>query len=357
MTINQFCRTYVLLSSLAIPLLYAEPEASPNIANFNESGRQRILSIAAIAHNHNASLNNADTPGLNTTQLSALSGCKTQLGKQYLTDMLTHPVSADNASEIIANRQDCIKALVENPGLKQEIESYLEDAREQEKEIVTLFSDFFIGKACPDIKELELIKQQDPLFLATYRTGKTIQLAFAGLSLAAKSAMMAVFSLAIHDSIAWPDAIISAPPTALDAKVLGLFGCIGLSFFATWAAPNIHTLYKNYSLGSQKRVKLHALNKFIAVAEKTESLCVGHNMQKQFKLQDTSEEGMSLIKSLKKWRYRSKNTKVFDLPAVHSFLYTLYNHQDHLALLFASIAELDAYNALATKALESQQTN
>ena len=360
MTVNNFFRTYVLLSSLAIPLLYAEPEAAPNIANFNESGRQRLLSIAAIAQNSNASLNNADAPDVSTTHLSALSGCKTQLGKQYLTDMLTHPVNPEDISEILSNRQNCIKALVENPELKQDVEHYLEDAREQEQEIVTLFSDFFIARTCPKIEQLELMKQQSPLFLAINRTGRTITFAMTNLFLGMSSiAAVLLCDFYFHTTICSGNncgfcRAISEKWNSwnMQSDAIQMSACSGI--LATLSG---YFLYKNYSSASQKRVKMHALNRLIAIAEKTETLCAENNMQKQFKLQDiNTKEGVDLIKSLKKSRYKSKNTKVFDLPAVHSFLYRLYNHQDHLALLFASIAELDAYNALATKELEFQKT-
>ena len=351
MLFNKFFRAYVLLSAITMHLMhitYATPETAPSIANSNESGHQRLVSIAAIAQNSSAVLDGTNTPDLSTTQLSELSGCKTLLGKQYLTNMLAHQVSPEDTSEIIANRQSCIKALVENPELKQEIEQYLTQAREQEQEIIILFSDFFIGNACPEIQQLDLIKQQSPLFLNTYRTGKTIQLAHASLSLATESAVIAICANGLLKS--WNC-------KCSDCKEFGPYIALGACLFGTSAALDIRVLYKDYLSGSQKRVKMHALNRLIAIAENTETLCANNNMQKQFKLQDiNTKEGISLIKGLKHSRYAAKNTKVFDLPAVHSFLYTLYNHQDHLALLFASIAELDAYNALATKELESQQT-
>jgi DNA mismatch repair protein MutS len=61
-----------------------------------------------------------------------------------------------------------------------------------------------------------------------------------------------------------------------------------------------------------------------------------------------------VIDGINTGRYVHKKSYLFAVPLVHTFLYSLYEQEHQLAPLFASIAEIDAYNAIATKVLEAQ---
>jgi hypothetical protein len=63
---------------------------------------------------------------------------------------------------VLKKRQNVIKALVENPELKHQVDQLLEIAKNNEQEIIQLMSEFFIGQSCPELKQLELIKTQNP---------------------------------------------------------------------------------------------------------------------------------------------------------------------------------------------------
>ena len=342
-----------------MPMAHAVPQATPKEVDPNESGRQRLTAITTSVQNRNATFNGAQVDyaqslnlvqDLNIPQIVEFFGCKTLIGKQYLTDILSSPINPKDKSGIVESRRNCIKALIENPALKREVEQALNEAREQEQEIITLFSEFFIGKTCPELKQLDLIKEQNPQmypvakFLTTNRTGKTV--AFVSNSISAVGTALG--------TAFWVKNFGSDIKNKRDFTASG-----GVSaYFGLMCGLTGYAAYQDYSLGSQKRTKMHALNRFIAIAEKTEDMCKANTMQKQFKLQDIrTKEGLSLVRGLKDSRYKSKNMVLFNIPAVHSFLYTVYDHQNHLALLFASIAELDAYNALATKMLNAQNGN
>ncbi len=358
MIFNKSLRTSALVSFIVIPLLLANPTANPGeTSDPNESGRQKLIAAVSNRQIRSTQFNNKQVdyaqalnlaPDLNIEQIVEFCGCKTLLGKHYLTQTLSSPVSPKDQSAILANRQNCIKMLVKNPALKQEVEQHLNEAHEQEQEIVELLSEFFIGRTCPELKQLELVKQQNPFiypvakFLQTHPAGKFYSTTMNVVGLAGSSAGTALLAKLLYNNIKNDKGCSHlVVPTAYLSLVVGVSG---------------YTFYKDYSLNAQKRVKMHALNKLIAIAEKTERLCLTNNMQKQFKLSDIRDtEGAKLIKTLKHARYRSKDTVVFNIPAVHSFLYTLYEKHDRLSKLFASIAELDAYNALATKIIESQQ--
>jgi len=56
-------------------------------------------------------------------------------------------------------------------------------------------------------------------------------------------------------------------------------------------------------------------------------------------------------------RYRNQHESMPVMtPCIHPFLYTIYEHEDSLAPLFAIIGEMDAYNAIATKMIAAKNT-
>jgi DNA mismatch repair protein MutS len=65
--------------------------------------------------------------------------------------------------------------------------------------------------------------------------------------------------------------------------------------------------------------------------------------------------GKSLVHDLKSSRYQQKSCWFFSTPHVHSFLYQIYQQEKYLAEVLASIAEMDAYHAIATKMAALQQ--
>lgn len=97
---------------------------------------------------------------LNISEITCFFDCKTNVGHNYLEKTLSNPLK--KADGLVAQRQQFIRILVENPVYKQQIEELLNAAAEYEKEATILLSDFFKGKTCPELKQLEIIKQQNP---------------------------------------------------------------------------------------------------------------------------------------------------------------------------------------------------
>lgn len=364
MAAKKFFLIYILFCSMLLAItktqLYAIAQVNPQeTVDLNESGREKLIKITKSVQNVNVPFNGTEVQyaqssnvpqELDIAALVNFFDCKTGLGKQYLTDILSNPISPQDQSGIIESRKNCIRALVENPALKKDVEKYLNEAQIQEQEIITLFSDSFIEKNCPEQKNLEILKQQRPWayriakFLASNRAGKAFKLTFRSTLLTGTSIGAALCVLGISSNQFSDEEKVS----------LGLI-CAGCGLYG---GLNGYRIYDDYSSGSQKRIKIHALNRFIAIAENTEALCNTHKMPTQFKFASIQDKNtLAFIKGLKLSRYKAKNTIVFDIPAVHSFLFTVYEKQSELGLLFASIAELDMYNAVATKMLEYQEQN
>ena len=119
-----------------------------------------------------------------------------------------------------------------------------------------------------------------------------------------------------------------------------------------------YKLYDECSTAGQKRVKMHALNQMIYAAEKIEKLTEEYGFAKQFKVSLIDDAaGKSLVDGLKYSRYENKTDYCFYVPGVHTFLYKVYESDAQLAQVFASIAEMDACNAIATKMLEGRNNN
>lgn len=324
-----------------------------------DSGKVKIASIMAheetgvTAFNKKnikyAETQNLDTD-LNIGEIAKFFDCKTLIGHSFITETLKTPVSPHDKDTILAYRTQAIKALVENPELKNEVEQLLNQAHQEEQEIIKLMSEFFTAQTCPELKNLQLIKEQYPMmlpfneFMAKSPTGKIIETSSLLIGIPTLSYIVKFMGQCTY---------------AL-AKAGESFGqaTFYTGYFGAFTGYMGYKLYKDYSTASEKRSKLHSLNQFIVIAEKIEKLCQKYDLQNQFKISNITDPiGSQLIESLKHRRYKNKKSYVFMVPLVHSFLYKVYEQEKHLAQILCCIAEMDAYNAIATKIIESQNTN
>ncbi|MFA6066158.1 MAG: hypothetical protein WC707_03180 [Candidatus Babeliaceae bacterium] len=348
-----------LVTALFIAIAAAHTHAADPVVADYSSGKNKITSIMSHEETGVSAYNKehiayADTENisndLNIPEIANFFDCKTLIGQSFIAETLKHPVSPQDKNSVLANRQNAIRALVENPELKKEVEQLIEAAYQEEQEVVKLMSDFFKGQTCPELQQLEVIKKQTPKMYPIYEffylnpTGNIIGTAynltnftgyFIGTCLAGKT-------------------IYQSARAGIDyfEPAKGVLGC-GLvsSLFA-------YNLHKDYSLASGKRVKMHALNCMIAIAEKLDALCVKHNIKNQFTVSAIKDpNALELMQALKHPRYQNKKALLFMTPMVHTFLYKVYQQEKHLAGVLASIAEMDAYNAIATKIIESNTTN
>jgi MutS domain V len=344
----------LLLTTCMGFLLYA------NNAEEYKSGERRIKAILSGAEENVSNYKNktsyyAQTQNLaqdlNIEEIARFFGCKTVMGEAFLTQALQRPFSPVDSSSTLTHRQNAIKALVANPTLKKEIEQLLEHAKQQEQEIIELFSDVFIGKTCPDLKNLALLKEQKSImypvvnFLTVNPTGKIVNttlnlVSLAGGTITAGFAGRALYQLSQVGSI--------ATGTVRQLGVAAAYGSFvtGLSSYQ---------LYKDYSYAAEKRSKMHALNQFIDSAQRIENITKKLGIAAEFKMSSIKNpECIKLIENLKASRYQNKDSWFFWAPLVHGLLYKVYDNEKYLLELFSCVAEIDAYNALATKIIESE---
>lgn len=321
-----------------------------------ESGRKRIIDIMTneelgVAAFNKKNITQAETRNLaqdlNIADIAEFFNCKTLIGKTFMVETLKQPINTHEADGILRRRQNCVKLLVENPDLKKEVEELLDAAKQEEQQVIELFSDHFKAKTCPELKAIEgLRQQQHPLtplveYLYLNPTGKTISTSMNLIS----------FPLMI-----WATGKVGhlAYVQAQNNQEYGTLALYSI-YCAAVSALTGRELYKDYTSGAEKRERIHSLNRLITIAETSEDLVRKYNLHVQFKISNiTNESGLRLIDKIKHGRYKHKDTKLFALPMVHSFMYEVFKEEKHLAQVFACIAELDAYNALASKIVQSQ---
>lgn len=279
---------------------------------------------------------------LNIAAIAQTFGCKSSMGTWYLQETLSHPVTSGGRDSVLAERRKIIEFLVNNPEQKERLESLLSLVHEHEQDLIMLMSESFKGKTCPELAGLEALKKaQQPgyafiEFMNVNPTGKFINTTLLGVS-AAYCTYMAY-------------AIASEPFLPIGFKVGfgGLLGGVGAFDAYMWYSTEYKPAY-------EKRAKMHALNRLIDVSEEIEALCKANSIQTQFKISEIKDAAaLEIIGKLKSSRYKEKNTFVFTTQLVHGLLYKIYQNEQSLAPLLISIAEMDVYNAIATKIIESK---
>lgn len=286
--------------------------------------------------------------------------CKTKVGHKFLVEALQKPLINSNPDSLIMQRQRTIRALVENRELRQQVEAVLIKAQEEEGNVITLFSDFFVGKTCPELKQLENSKAQMPkliysCFEAMFKNPIPRALNLFSQLLTLGGMVYGEYSLAtlLRDHLKARGAsfftVAKADPSTLIVPAT-------MTFYALPICLLSYQVAKDYKQAQEKREKIHALYQFASCAERIETICKNYGLKHEFKISSIeSAEGKQLLNTLKKSRYTTRSTKLFFPPFVHTFLYDIFQKESHLSMLFASIAELDAYHAIASKIVEHQE--
>ncbi|MFI5333273.1 MAG: hypothetical protein ACHQVS_04195 [Candidatus Babeliales bacterium] len=309
------------------------------------------LGVAAYnkAHIHYAETQNL-AKDLQVNEIANFFGCKTEIGRTFIAQTLSCPVKAEDKETVLLARQQAIRTLVENAALREEVGKLLEQAKHEEQDVIKLMSEFFKGKTCPDLAKLEIVKKQYPAmyplseFMIMNPTGKAVGTALNTISLLSMAALTGYCAKSAYTLSQ------AGQPYGFQAGLAAYYG-----LFLAYVGYEVN---KDYSTAAEKRQKMHALNQLIAIAQHCETLCTHNGIKTQFNMSNTHDaQSAELVKQLQHARYAHKNTVFFNTALVHTFLYRLYQQEKHLAHVFACIAEMDAYHAIATKIVESQNSN
>lgn len=349
-----------MLKKLLIPAIIAGVLSVPLLADellFDATGDVRIASImrnpvTGVDAYNKANLKFAQTVNLekdlNVVSIARSFGCQTQIGESYLAEMLRTPISPDDQSGVLQNRTKFIQKLIEDKKLKASVEEQIKILQSAEKGVSELFSDNFIGRVCPELAELQKLKVTNPWM---YSLISNFQASFVQQTVTAGLKGAGVYFLT-------KSAIDFGRILAAGGHSTGINVLLGVltSYYILADVSMVYSLYTDYTTASQKRSLMHNLNQMVLVADKIEKLIKEYDLQPQFRVsQIQDQDGLKLLKMLRHSRYRYKKLKMFYYPKVHSFMYQLYQQDQHLAKVFACVAELDACNAIADTMIASKR--
>lgn len=290
---------------------------------------------------------------LNIAEIAKYFNCQTLAGAHFLESTLRLPISPKSNCAVVAKRQALNMALCQHSEFKAEVEALTAEFARAEKVILELMSRKYRGMVCPEEEPLKILKKDSPKiyrFLYPLNVNQNIRTAAALVSLGGLAFDAAIASGKIYS------------PTHKMLKMCGAGEAILEKFdimtrvnSAFSVAIGTYTTIKNHRRTIEKRDKIHALSTIVAIAERFEDLCAQYGVEPQFKISAISDVATrELIHELKKSRYSQEHSVFFLSPRVDAFLYSLYEKDGCLANFFACAAEMDAYNAIATKMLELQ---
>ncbi len=342
---KQFLRILALASIFSISsALFSSQAPVDGVAAplVDNSGTDRIINIMSqIKHNIVPDAAESITyvqvsninQDLNIKEIANFFAPKTVMGNSFLVETLQRPVSSIDKSGIVQLRADIISELVKNPLFKKQIEDILQIVAQQEKVTMELLSDTFRGETCPELEELELEKKKNPIMYTMQKANLTSQTWHTTkMGLKCLQAGFLVFCSVAAAYLSNYEELCQL--IHQDPKIImgfsGLHGVLG--------GMESYEIYKKCSQAGKKRVKMHALNQLVHAAESIEQLSNQHKISTQFKMSlITDDKGIYLVDNLKASRYENETDYCFNVPAVDTFLYELYEDDSQLAQTYQPV--------------------
>ncbi|MDP3788587.1 MAG: hypothetical protein Q8Q60_04730 [Candidatus Chromulinivorax sp.] len=348
----------------------------------SNAGQARVFQVmhqgpGGIADVHRKTLY-ADTKNLtfdiNTAEISKRFGCKTKMGQGYIAYRMAKPVSPLDQSGAIQKSQKMIQLFVDHPELQEKFEKLLQEAVEHEAVVMKFMESRFVMnpegnpltfidnlfERIPALKthglwmsSIQAKRTADQLvdqFSKTWTSGGD----FWNLSYSQQALLtgLSLFGLTATD---FGKSIF---PEGMQKQAEGTISWQLMPLTAYGIGKTMFGMYGHYAKALMIRDSLYSLNKLIDIAGQIEAMCNEYDVRQQFKLSAIrSEQGLDLLNNLKASRYQTKEglmSYVLATPLVTSFLYDVYEYDMNFAPLYASIAELDAYIAIAKKMTELQ---
>jgi DNA mismatch repair ATPase MutS len=302
---------------------------------------------------------------LNLPELSNRLGCKTTLGKDFLSYSLSKVISPKDQQSTILFRQNLIRLLYEHPELLEKFDQMINLVVEHENKFMKFMDNRYVFNTqafkLGFMDTLEYVNHtlnRNEVYQAVDKVKSTISLLYYP-----EIAKSRLFEL--QDTVSKFSGSAYTLVTAMTLS--GLAGTVWyglktpndlkeLAFSPIVTALTVLSLYKHYTQAVEIRDALYGLNQLIEIARQIEVICKKNNVQHQFKMSAIqSPEGKNLLQELHTERYLDASSQVFFTPGAHSFAYDVYEHDGQLAPLFASIGELDACCAIARKMKQQKQ--
>lgn len=321
---------------------------------------------------------------LNLVEISTRFGCKTKMGQDFIAFYLDKVISSKDKHHTIVDRQKMIRFLIDHPEQLAQLDALINKVTEHEQAVI----DFMAKRFVMNHKEFT----ENPFrFLYNWMGQSTIWQTYS-LWLSATTILNPLYA---HSKSAFNGFAGYAKPFVQGEKdfsiieqmqsfykkstdyskfdtgaflansALAIFnvGAQGESAVANtqkmWGIILAGiSLYDHYSDAVEKRNALYALSQLANIGQQIEDLCAENKIEHQFKVSAIrSRTGQNLLDELAHSRYKEKDSSVFLTTAVKTFIYEVYEHDNYFAPIYASIAEMDAYVAIAKKMVELQNSD
>ena len=326
-------------------------------------GRDRVFTIMYDGdhgiNSYNKNITYAETQNLvediAIPQIALYFDAKTDLGQTFLVDTLSLPISPKDTNNTVQLRKNVIKNLVEHATLQQEINDLLIQAKDTEAVVMELMTNRNAALEKLKIPEdaWEIMKPwyimkknigQNPWWNLASQGGQVLQTAALGATTGWQAQKA-------YETLNSPGFTLEDPKLQQNLSNYSsrafVAGNITLS-----SALSLRTDYQD---GVKNRNLIHALHIFIIIAEKIEALCKKHGIQTQFTISSIKDpKGIAMIQGLKHSRYQDKEAMIVLTAWVNTFINEIYEQDIYLAPIFALIAEMDAYNAIAIKMIATK---
>ncbi len=338
---------------------------------------------------------------------------KTDMGQTFLIDTLSKPISPKDKSGTIKLRSQIIKNLIHDILFKKEIDLILDQVKSIESDAMSLMIDRDsalekikaidrskeYGVFAPFTKPWYILQQyeaQNPWANTYKQVNSILNAAFIG-SISAAQAYDA------YQTVRKPDFKLTNPdqmmindisnhilmdyinpfnPTTIQPEHLNLalsskYNQLTDSKYSTISADAKNasssaigsivtglsayfigkSVYDTHQEGLAKRNLIYALQQIVSAAKKIEKLCQDRGLTTQFHPNlITNKAGLAMIKGIEHPRYSEKESSLVATPWVNTFVNEIYEHDMNLAPIFALIAEMDTYNAIAQKMIETKKS-
>jgi MutS domain V len=319
---------------------------------------------------------------LNLSEISSRFGCKTKMGQDFIAFSLDKVISSKDQNHTIEHRQKLIKTLIDQPELLVKLQNLVKQVADDHEAAVT---QFMAKRFVMDHKEFT----ENPFRFVYHWMGQSTIWQTYSLWLSATTVLnpLVVAPLNKAWNYAQPfvegkkpfsayDEIASVYNKSTDFSQFDAGSFVSNSVYAmlNLGAPGESaiantqkmwgiilagiSLYDHYTDAVEKRNALYSLHKLVETAQEIEEICTENNIEHQFKASAVrSRMGQYLLDELALSRYQDKESSMFLTTAVKTFIYEVYEHDNHFAPIYASIAEMDAYVAIASKMVELQNTD
>ncbi len=376
---NKLSRTNIFKLLVCLTVLFTQDVlVSASFADLQgNAGQSRVFHVMHQGPGGIADVNRrtlyADTKNLtfdlNTAEISKQFGCKTKMGQGYIAYTLAKLVSPLDLSDVIASRQRLIKLFIEHPELQEKFEKLLQEAIEHEAVVMKFMESRFVMDAqgnpltfLDNFQERNSVLKGYDLWMSSIRAKRigdqlvdqfnktwTSGGEFWNLSGSQQALLAGLswFGLTATDfgKNMLPEGMQKHAESTIAWQLMPLT-IVGL-------AKTMWGLYGHYAKALMIRNSLYSLNKLIDISRQIEAICKEHGVYQQFKLSSIrSQQGLDLLNTLQASRYKTKEglmSYIVATPLITSFMYDIYEYDMNFAPMYASIAELDAYIAIAKK--------